>query len=116
MIESLNSFGIIMLIENTAILLFILDLARRVSAKLRFIRHPHLYWKSGMILLVYVLGAFVYNLSEAYTCYVNYLVNTNPIPIQTVAARVFGRTVMLATKFALWYYSVKGGFNLFKDK
>lgn len=105
-----------MLIENTIILVLIADLARRVSVKLKFIRHPHVYWRSGMIFLAYLLCVFAYNLSEFYTCFLNYLINDKPIAIETVVARVSGRTLMLAAKALLWYYSVNGGFNLFKDK
>lgn len=116
MIQKVISFGIFMLIENTIILVLIADLARRVSIKLWHIRHPHLYWKSGMIFLAYLLCVFLFNLSEAYTCFVNYIINKNPIPTPTVVARVFSRSLILAAKGLLWYYSVNGGFTLFKNK
>ncbi|HMI03742.1 MAG TPA: hypothetical protein VK541_14760 [Pedobacter sp.] len=116
MIKELFSFGIFMLIENTIILVLLADLAWRLSVKLRLIRHPHVYWRSGIIFLAYVLCMFVYNLSEFYTGFVNYLLNNKTIAVETVAARVFGRSLMLIAIVLLWYYSVRGGYNLFKDK
>jgi len=116
MIKDLVSFGIFMLIENTIVLVLLADLARRVSIKLAFIRHPHVYWRDGMIFLAFLLCMFIYNVAEFYTCFVNYLLNHKPIAIETLAARVFGRSLMLIAIVLLWYYSVRGGFNLFKDK
>lgn len=116
LIKNLSSFGIFMLIENTVVLVLLFDLARRVTIKLRFISHPHLYWKSGIIFLAYLLLAFTCNLFETYACYMNYLVTSKSMAIETVAARVFIRTMTMLSNILLWHYTIKGGFNLFKDK
>lgn len=116
MIKDVTSFGIFMLIENTIILVLIGDLIRRVVRKFGYIKHQHLYWNSGVILLAYFMISFVNNTASFYTSYINYLDNHNPIDMQIVAARVFDRSTMLMGKILLWYYTVKGGFNLFKWK
>jgi len=116
MIKNLISFGIFMLIENTIILMLLSDLIRRVSIKLMFIRHPHLFWTSGVVFLAYLLCQLATELAESYSCTVNYLLPHAPIDLIIVAGRVFNRSMSLAGTILLWYYSVNWGFNLFKDK
>lgn len=116
MISETVSYGIFMLVENTIILVILYDLIRRVIFKIKMIAHPHVRWNSGMVLLGYFLCIFLFNLSAFYTCYVNYLMDDNPIHTFTVSARVFERTMVLIGKSLLWYYMVKGDFRLFKDK
>lgn len=116
MISETVSYGIVMLIENTIILMLIADLIRRVATKMQRIAHPHVTWKSGFIFLGYLLCVFAYNISAFYTCYINYLLSNDPINTMTVSARVFERTMILIAKGLLWYYTVKGDYILFKGK
>lgn len=115
MINQTTSFGIFLLIENTIILVLIADVARRVSIKLLFIRHPHLIWVSGMIFLAYLLFEFWSNVPEFYTCYKHYLLNASGIDMDSVVARATARSSELAAKLLLWYFSVNGNLNIFTD-
>lgn len=113
-IKQTLSFGYFMLVENIVILLLLADLIRRTGKKIRKIVHPHLQWNAGMVFMAYLLCVFTYNLSETYTCYANYITNTEPIELMTVIARVFSRTLILMAKILLWYYTIRGGFYLFR--
>lgn len=116
MISETVSYGIVMLIENTIILMLVGDLIRRVATKIHRIAHPHVVWRSGFIFLGYLLCVLAYNVSAFYTCYVNYLVSSDAIHMVTVASRVFERSMILIAKSLLWWYTVKGEYILFKGK
>lgn len=115
-IKQTLSFGIFMLIENLLILALLGDLIRRTAQKMQRLVHPHINWDAGKIFMAYLLCVFVFNLSETYTCYVNYIANTEPIAFSSVIARVFSRSLILVAKCLLWYYTVKGGFYLFNKR
>lgn len=114
MIENTLSFGIFMLAQNVIILALIADLMRRTGFKLFKTRHRHVTWNGGVIFMAYLMCVFAFNVSETYTCFVNYIVSTDPISLDKVAARVFSRSILLIAKSLLWYYSVKCGFVMFK--
>jgi len=116
MINQTLSFGIFMLVENIIILSLIFDLARRTGLKIWKTRHPHVEWQNGKILLAFLLCIFIYNLTECYSCFVNYIVSIDPISSDKVVSRVFGRSIMLVSKILLWHYTVREGFNLFRGK
>lgn len=107
MIKETLSYGLVMLVENTITLTLIADVFYRVSLKVYALRHPHVVWPSGVLLLAFVGLFWIFNLSEFYTCYVNYLVKCNPVEIVTVASRVFSRSIMLLMAILFWYYKVK---------
>lgn len=116
MIKQALSFGLFMLVENTVTLTLLADLIIRVGKKLNFVRHPHLFWTSGMVLQAFLLIMFLVNLLEFALCYDSYLMSDGPIDFWKVVARVLIRSMMCLATILLWYYSVLGGFNLFKDK
>lgn len=116
MIKNLISFGIFMMIENIIIMYLLIDLIRRASIKLKNIRHPHIYWKSGMILVIYLLFLCLDSLPEFYSCMRYYVFEKNPLDLFTVVARVSSRSWTLVSTLLLYHYTMIGEFNLFKNK
>lgn len=116
MIQELTSYGLFMLVINTITLILLFDLARRVSIKLKFVRHPHIYWPSGMKLLAYTLIMLIVNSAEFCMCFYSYLIKDVPVDFWITVFRVFVRTLVLAGTWFHYYYTMKSEFNLFKDK
>lgn len=116
MINQTVSFGIFMMLESMIILFFIGDLIRRTGLKLWTSRHQHVTWDRGRIFMAYLFCVLLFNISESYSVLMNYVINQKPLALEIVTSRVFGRTVILIAKFLLWYYSIKGGFDLFRKQ
>ena len=116
MISNTISYGIFMLIENSIVIALLLDLIIRVGLKAYALRHPHVYWKSGIILFVYCLLMIQYTIGEGYISFSNYIQSTSPIAMWKVVGRVFITSIFLVANVLHYYYTVKWGFNLFQER
>ena len=110
------SFGVVMLAENAISAALLFDIIRRVALKALALRHPHVYWKSGIILFVYLLIMLIFTAGEGYICFDNYLCSTKPIELWKVSGRVFVTTLWMLANILHHKYTVNWGFNLFQEK
>lgn len=108
------SFGLFMLFESLLILFFMGDLFIITVKKFRKIAHPHVVWNNGYVFLLYLTFVILYNVTSMAMGIYNYIWSDDPVKMGIIIFRVFERSIILAAKTCLWYYSIKGGFEIFK--
>lgn len=108
------SFGIFMLVESSIIMFFLGDLFRRTTNKFNRISHPHVVWNNGYVFLFYLVLVILYNVTNMVMGLYSYIISPDPVKMGIIIFRVFERSIMLVSKLCLWYYSIKGGFQIFR--
>lgn len=115
MIDASNKlgYGLFMIVENVIILALILDLIYRTTVKIKKVKHLHVTWMGGLVFLTYLLFIFLQNVAQGYLGFQNYIIDTSPVSLYSVVARVVERSLGLIAKIFLWYYTVNYRFELF---